>query len=553
MWSMSRIVRTRTPFKNSISIDDKLINCKNVYKFCKHLSTLSKENQKISEFESVINSEKLKAKKYFIIQDNCNVLSKLNKDNVSLLLDTGVDRIHKWVFKNNNCALVELEDDKYLMKHDVRRRLGFESRRSLQVINNSRFFALNDYPQLVTNKRTVSANNGGDNGAIERLTSKRRDIFLDVDYLRTTFKTNKELIACLLNGKCISDLDLKLRFYIINQLETMICQSFFRHHRILPFGSTIAGISSLLRSCNWIRFDVRFGFGFQWLGSGHDSECLERIAVQIWRSSANRIQPEPNRWSLAVISAFLFSIFPNTESKNSYNQIHIRFGASWHRFVDRVVSTFCSSRGLYVRLHQPLPSVEPTNQRPNKSAEDLGQSAQYASNELIFNKLIQFLSELLKPRNWSPNMVYNGFTSFQLTALVLFFLQKKAIIPPMKYFLNDKPFEPSNRETNLIELMSEFFEFVISHPFDWEALSILEASTFENPDDSPIYMENPFDLDRNMCQNVIKSKFQMFLELSAFSAGIMRSQDFCLADIFDSMANTHKNHNRIIVKDLFSE
>ena len=127
----------------------------------------------------------------------------------------------------------------------------------------------------------------------------------------------------------------------------------------------------------------------------------------------------------------------------------------------------------------------------------------------------------------------------------------------MKYFLNDEPFEPSNKNINVIQLLSEFFEFVIVQPFDWEALSILNASVFENPDNAPIYMENPFDLERNMCQSVIKSKFEKFLELSAISAGIMRSQHFCLADILDSdLSNINRNKNnnrRIIVQDLFSE
>ena len=229
-----------TPLINPILIDDKLKYCKNVYKYCRQLSTASQENRKISEFESVINSEKLKAKNYFVIQDKCNVLTKLNEDNVSQLLETKVERIFKWIFNNNNCALVELKDKNYLLRQETRRNLGYESRKSLVSINNSRFISLNTCPKFLSNKRTARSS-GDQNGSIEKL-SKKRDVFLNVDYLRQMSKTNNELLRFLLDDKYISNLDLKLRYYIINQLETFICQSFFKDYRILPFGSTIAGI-----------------------------------------------------------------------------------------------------------------------------------------------------------------------------------------------------------------------------------------------------------------------------------------------------------------------
>ena len=105
----------------------------------------------------------------------------------------------------------------------------------------------------------------------------------------------------------------------------------------------------------------------------------------------------------------------------------------------------------------------------------------------------------------------------------------------MKKFLDNESFRPSKRGLDSIEMLSDFFLFVSNLRYEWEAISILNGNTFTNPDNSsPIYMENPLNIELNMCRNVSPGRFRKFLEVSNICSDIMQTQGFSLAEIFDS-------------------
>ena len=228
--------------KNYVLFDDKLGFNRNVLSFCKHLSTNSSPNHRITEFESLITSEKIKAKNYLLIEDKCNVLAKLNSESVSLVLETKVNKVHKWTFNDKNCALVEINDDNYNLRRDIRRNFGIESKSKKPSVNSLRYICLNSCPKLLNDFSLRNSSKENPN-SIQRLNSRKRDtLYLNVNHLRESFKSNEELLQYLLSDKDVSDLDLKIRFFITSQLERYICQSIFKDYQILPFGSSIAGV-----------------------------------------------------------------------------------------------------------------------------------------------------------------------------------------------------------------------------------------------------------------------------------------------------------------------
>lgn len=226
--------------KNSVLFDDKLK--KSVLNLCKHLSNFS-SNHWINDFESFISCEKLKAKNYFLIEDKCNVLNKLNAENMSVLLETKVNNVFKWTFDDKSCALIELNDKSYLLRREIRRSMGLENNINKKKfsVNNCRYLSITSCPKILSKN---SSNVKKNTNFIQRMDSRKKDnMYLSLDYLKT-FKSNEELLKFLLSDKNVSELDHKIRFFLISQLERYICQSSFKDYQILPFGSSIAGMRS---------------------------------------------------------------------------------------------------------------------------------------------------------------------------------------------------------------------------------------------------------------------------------------------------------------------
>ena len=235
---------------NHVLFEDKLaLFCRftsSFVNFCKHLSTNSLSNHRISEFESLIASEKMKAKNYLVIEDKCNVLPKLNCESVSLLLETQVNKVLKWTFNEKNCALIVINDQNYSLRRDIIRNCGIELKSKKTSINSLRYICLNTCPKLL-NDSSLRNQNQRNTDSVQPLGSRKKEsLYLNVNHLRESFKSNEDLLKYLLLGKNVSDLDLKMRFYILSQLERFVCHSYFKDYQILPFGSSIAGIYTLV-------------------------------------------------------------------------------------------------------------------------------------------------------------------------------------------------------------------------------------------------------------------------------------------------------------------
>jgi len=99
--------------------------------------------------------------------------------------------------------------------------------------------------------------------------------------------------------------------------------------------------------------------------------------------------------------------------------------------------------------------------------------------------------------------------------------------------------EQLDKQIDSIDLLREFFEFVLNFKHNSEGISILNATTIAKRDFSPIYIENPFELDLNMCKNINDFEFNKFITFVKLSLDVMNNQNLVLADIFDE--NLSKN------------
>ncbi|XP_002742099.2 poly(A) RNA polymerase, mitochondrial-like [Saccoglossus kowalevskii] len=133
-------------------------------------------------------------------------------------------------------------------------------------------------------------------------------------------------------------------------------------------------------------------------------------------------------------------------------------------------------------------------------------------------------------RHWAR---YNGITTscpgpwitnFGITLMVIYFLQTRSpsVVPTLDYlcamadssdqcivddvnctFLSDINSIPTSLNTqSLGQLMYEFFDFYARFNFQKFAISLRRGDKFPKPEDYPLYIENPFEVDLNVTRNV---------------------------------------------------
>jgi hypothetical protein len=227
------LIEKQLLLKNNLNKSLNLVKISQI--LCKKVSTNSTLN--VKQFESMIETEKKSAKKYLLLEDKCNILSKLNVENVSKLLDIKAIDLWKWSFGSHNCALIQF--NKEIDVKNISNRLGFNSN-SFAI--NTRMISIDSVP-----KKWFSENdcNESNDNSIKTLNSKR-DETLKVIESKNFYKTNEEFLNFLLNDKQLTELEIKLRFFVIIQLEELLCNGAFNKFVILPFGSSLAGNYTLL-------------------------------------------------------------------------------------------------------------------------------------------------------------------------------------------------------------------------------------------------------------------------------------------------------------------
>lgn len=109
-------------------------------------------------------------------------------------------------------------------------------------------------------------------------------------------------------------------------------------------------------------------------------------------------------------------------------------------------------------------------------------------------------------------------TNFQLTLLVIFHLQRKGLLPPLKALEGKKGWSEKNLATNALvkhrqalqnkngetfeELLVSFFEYYSSVDFKSKSISLYTGQLLEKPDYSAIHIQNPLDRQLNASRNV---------------------------------------------------
>lgn len=182
-------------------------------------------------FESTIQEEKLSANKYILLEDKCGSWAKLDSQIVSHLIQADVQHLHKYKFRGRHCALVQLKED---FDCDVNR-FGCDSN---SFPMRHRMICINSMPKI-SPKSTTSKESS--ESVTQLINTKEEGVFLNANELRRLFKSNEEMLNFLLTDRYLCRLSFMLRFFVIKQLEQLLCVGPFNQFQIMPFGSSLAG------------------------------------------------------------------------------------------------------------------------------------------------------------------------------------------------------------------------------------------------------------------------------------------------------------------------
>lgn len=182
-----------------------------------------------NNFNQLVNHNKEIARKHILIENlsaepNVNINS--NNIEANLLkesLDIDFESFHAWTFRKRNFYLLQLKSPDDVKS--IKSKCGYNLH-ALPV----------DSRMLETTFKTPLVNG---------TKSSREDSFpikkeIDCNFLKSKF-SSQELIRHLNEVNSLNDLDVQLRYFLITQLEELLCRGSFSGFQIFPFGSSLAG------------------------------------------------------------------------------------------------------------------------------------------------------------------------------------------------------------------------------------------------------------------------------------------------------------------------
>ncbi|CAN7938670.1 unnamed protein product [Ixodes hexagonus] len=302
---------------------------------------------------------------------------------------------------------------------------------------------------------------------------------LSVELMRLT--TVSEQMVCFYENERLNDLELRLGFLVCKQIEEFI-SGFYPRGSVLPFGSLVNGFGRHNCDIDMVycvpeSVDSRGQLYFQ----DKHQMINDRTLVQ-------RI--------LETLGDLLHYLVPGVSEVHRILRARVPIVKFQHDIVDRECDlTLNNMSGVDMSrvLHfcsQLAPSLGPL----------VFTLRGWASAQGLTNKV---------PGTW--------ITNFQLTLLVIFHLQRKGLLPPLKALEGKKGWSERNLGTNALvkhkealknnaesfeELLVTFFEYYLSVDFKSKSISPYAGQLLEKPDYSAIHIQNPLDRQLNASRNI---------------------------------------------------
>ncbi|KAH7640388.1 hypothetical protein HUG17_7855 [Dermatophagoides farinae] len=443
-------------------------------------------------FNDLIKTNKNDSKRLILVENLAtkNSISMINGPSLSEHLNVKIDQFWSWNYRRRNFVLIRLNKIDDVAK--------------IQSICGYNLHALPIRTRMMeTNFSTTGHHHTPSKSHYELGTNFKKS--LSCSELKDRFPTNEQLIAHLTEMNSLNELDVQLRYFLITQLEDIICHSVFADFNIYPFGSSLAGLGdstsdldlAILHAHQW-RKNRDINFAMPELKSERDQtqQCLSLIADIVRNFMPN----------ISKVNRILRARVPIV--KMSFDLAPIDIDVSIE------LSPETGHHGLLMAdyLHYCV------SQHPN------------------IKQFLLFLKYWSKQHGVVKSIPGNWFSNFQILVLAIYFLQNEQILKPINDIdttTDDGSEQQQKPVLNTMKMFYSFFEFLVSFNFEKQAMSIQTGKSFAKPDFSPLYIENPMEPTLNICKNVSGVEFKKLLLQAYNSLDAMHCTDFHLANLLD--------------------
>ncbi|XP_074596028.1 poly(A) RNA polymerase, mitochondrial-like [Brevipalpus obovatus] len=449
--------------------------------------------QSFPSFSKMIENEKREAGQMILVADyQSQRLPNVTHDGMERLLDVQIGKMYPYRLNSNHFCLICLKDHRDIFRMKVNNSVKLTRFLTVDPVKVKQFIT-------DSNHRTVFEN------IIQKRLVWRSLLDNPQDF------DSENYVNSLLNSVLVNELESKLRFFLMVQLEQILSRIFSTKMDLLPFGSSVNG--------------------FGWKSSDLDLTLLPRESVE---SNLNQDEqnfdfdgPMPKSEKLKLN----FSINPREEARRILKVVYHSIEKN-HPGV-RGVIPILNARVPIVKFHSIHTSLDcdlAFHLDSHISGTDIA-NALYAYSKMddrviklmVITKIWAEIQELTRKKAPGPYL-----TNFSLMMLVIHFLQirePRRILPSissLNLFINEKCHDETNHpspetpeviairdsdadhddSTSFVQLLTEFFHHLSTFNFDLYGCDVIEGCVTHKPCNDPIYIKNPLQCELNVSKNI---------------------------------------------------
>lgn len=307
----------------------------------------------------------------------------------------------------------------------------------------------------------------------------------------------EEQIDFLCEQTKISDLERRIKFTIINYLERNICRGVFDNFELVPFGSSFTGLGFSYSDLDLVLLPKP-------MLPNCNSKELNQFVEQnnlCYLYKSKSLDKRMVNGCLSMIKSAL-SLMPGIEP-----DIHI------HAATVPIVKTNCPIVNIEMDISMTLKSQ---NNGVLLMTQTLYTYCNLFPNlRKLYVVLRLWASQAGIIQHQQPSTSLKNFTFLML---LINFLQNHSnqLLPSMHAILTGDQASiekclKNNQNLNLVEVIPEFFKFLILTDFQRNGLDVYNGKFTRNFSLQPMFIKNPFDIEvMNMARNMIRKSVTQF-------------------------------------------
>ncbi|XP_076381184.1 mitochondrial poly(A) polymerase isoform X2 [Megalopta genalis] len=263
----------------------------------------------------------------------------------------------------------------------------------------------------------------------------------------------------------LTDIDIRLRYYTVNQLNFVLCK-LFPTISVLPFGSSVSGFGEM--------------------GCDLDLVCTFSHNSKIRKDHDSKL----------IFSSKPFCLVERFDQREFLKQLSVLLD----KFIPGVSNVQCvlQARVPIVKFRFGPTSMQCDLSTNNLSGFYMSQMFYTLANiDCRIRPLIFTIRKWARSHGVTSNIPGSKITNFSLMLLIVHYLQHINMVPPLRKILLSSQMSIWNCNTKNVKKMEKllygFFEYYATFDFHMHAICVLDGYVKQKPDATPLYIHNPLD------------------------------------------------------------